>query len=317
MQNKLSGISLAFRWSPIKPLPGKPLPRSRSRHSSCRHGDCIYVIGGKDGRVSLKDVWKFYIGSGEWEKLSLKGDCPSYLEGHTLVSHKKNLVLFGGSFGDDVTDSALWIINPGAPIPFTIAWVVTMLDLYQNSCWFPYYFLKQYWIIEAPRVAVIGVNLFFLLNIIRVLVHKLRKTRTLEPQVTKVRKAVKAAIVLLPLLGITNIVNLIDPPAESVVQFGLWSYSTYFLVSFQGFFISLLYCYLNGEVQAALKKHWTNYQESKSCSSLQNMKNRRSCSMVTSTFDLALNQRIHSQFNKKSPLIKMKSCSSSYTESIL
>lgn len=63
------------------------------------------------------------------------------------------------------------------------------------------------------------------------------------------RKAVKAAIVLLPLLGITNIVNLIDPPAESVVQFGLWSYSTYFLVSFQGFFISLLYCYLNGEVR--------------------------------------------------------------------
>ena len=62
------------------------------------------------------------------------------------------------------------------------------------------------------------------------------------------RKAVKAAIVLLPLLGITNIVNLIDPPADSVVQFGLWSYSTYFLVSFQGFFISLLYCYLNGEV---------------------------------------------------------------------
>lgn len=62
MQNKQSGISLAFRWSPIKPLPGKPLPRSRSRHSSCRHGDCIYVIGGKDGRVSLKDVWKFYIG---------------------------------------------------------------------------------------------------------------------------------------------------------------------------------------------------------------------------------------------------------------
>lgn len=26
---------------------------------------------------------------------------------------QKHLVLFGGSFGDDVTDSALWIINPG------------------------------------------------------------------------------------------------------------------------------------------------------------------------------------------------------------
>ncbi|XP_022310010.2 PDF receptor-like [Crassostrea virginica] len=210
-----------------------------------------------------------------------------------------------------------YILGWGAPIPFTVAWVVTMLDLYKNSCWFPYYFLDQYWIIEAPRVMVIGVNLFFLLNIIRVLVHKLRKTRTLEPQLTKVRKAVKAAIVLLPLLGITNIVNLIDPPADSVVQFGLWSYSTYFLVSFQGFFISLLYCYLNGEVQAALKKHWANYKESKSCSSVQNFKNRRSCSMVTSTFDLTLNQRIQNQFSKKSPLIRVKSCNSTYTESIL
>nr|XP_022307765.1 uncharacterized protein LOC111113768 isoform X2 [Crassostrea virginica] len=112
MQNKSSGISLAFRWNPVKPLPGKPLPRSRSRHCSCRHGDCIYVIGGKDGRVSLKDIWRFRIDNGEWEKITLKGDVPSYLEGHTLVSHKKNLLLFGGSFGDDVTDSALWIINP-------------------------------------------------------------------------------------------------------------------------------------------------------------------------------------------------------------
>lgn len=55
------------------------------------------------------------------------------------------------------------------------------------------------------------------------------------------------------------------------------------------------------QVQAALKKHWTNYQESKSCSSLQNMKNRRSCSMVTSTFDLALNQVISVLINERLP----------------
>lgn len=138
-------------------------------------------------------------------------------------------------------------------------------------------------------------------------------------------------------------------------------------------------------MQAALKKHWANYKESKSCSSVQNFKNRRSCSMVTSTFDLTLNQvicwsvsllqltrtlwlincllfslplrsyfihihmkssapyestilkiiekdcnlfsknssyffcsqRIQNQFSKKSPLIRVKSCNSTYTESIL
>ncbi|XP_061179886.1 uncharacterized protein LOC133188462 [Saccostrea echinata] len=112
MQNKLSGLSLTFRWSQIKPLPGKPLPRSRSRHSSCLHGDCVYVIGGKDGRISLKDIWKFCLETSQWERLTLKGDSLSYLEGHSLVSYKKNLLLFGGSFGDNVTDSSLWIINP-------------------------------------------------------------------------------------------------------------------------------------------------------------------------------------------------------------
>lgn len=63
------------------------------------------------------------------------------------------------------------------------------------------------------------------------------------------RKAVRAALVLLPLLGITNILNLIEAPLDSGVwMFGLWSYSTHFLRSFQGFFIALIYCFLNGEV---------------------------------------------------------------------
>ena len=62
------------------------------------------------------------------------------------------------------------------------------------------------------------------------------------------RKAVKAAIILLPLLGITNFVVMTDPPTHDVTTFGFWSYTTFFLVSFQGFFISLLYCFLNGEV---------------------------------------------------------------------
>lgn len=68
--------------------------------------------------------------------------------------------------------------------------------------------------------------------------------------------------------------------------------------------LKLLFSYVtfwHWQVQAALKKHWTNYQESKSCSSLQNMKNRRSCSMVTSTFDLALNQVISVLINKRLP----------------
>lgn len=90
-------------------------------------------------------------------------------------------------------------------------------------------------------------NFFFLMNIIRVLVMKLRQSQASDIEQT--RKAVRAAIVLLPLLGITNL--LYQVPALNLKppwKFAMWSYVTHFLTSFQGFFIALIYCFLNGEV---------------------------------------------------------------------
>lgn len=87
------------------------------------------------------------------------------------------------------------------------------------------------------------------MNIIRVLVVKLRQSHTSDLE--QVRKAVRAAIVLLPLLGITNLLNMTEAPLhKSALQFAIWSYTTHFLTSFQGVFIAIIYCFLNGEVSA-------------------------------------------------------------------
>ena len=59
----------------------------------------------------------------------------------------------------------------------------------------------------------------------------------------------RAAIVLQPLLGITNSLQMVaTPDSTNIVYFATWSVVTTFLVSFQGFFASLFYCFLNGEV---------------------------------------------------------------------
>lgn len=142
-----------------------------------------------------------------------------------------------------------------------------------NRCWWGYNLTPSYWFLEGPRLTIIlvmclhssiimtvewriytrlltsffQVNLLYLLNILRVLVTKLRTSQCSEAE--QLRKSVKAALVLLPLLGITNALVMVRAPLDrSAFEFALWSYSSHFLTSFQGFFVSLLYCFLNGEV---------------------------------------------------------------------
>lgn len=136
------------------------------------------------------------------------------------------------------------------PVPLTIP--------LSCRCLWGYNLTPYYWILEGPRLAVILLNFCFLLNIIRVLVVKLRQSHTSDLE--QARKAVRAAVVLLPLLGITNLLNMSKAPLDkSALQFALWSYTTHFLTSFQGFFIASLYCFLNGEVRLAIMKSLSVY----------------------------------------------------------
>ncbi|XP_069179327.1 PDF receptor isoform X3 [Procambarus clarkii] len=177
-----------------------------------------------------------------------------FIEG--LYLHNKiTVTVFHHSFYYSAYQAVGW----GVPVLMTAAWATATAMFYGSSrCWWGYNFTPYYWIMEGPRFSVISMNMVFLLNIIRVLVTKLRQSNSSEAQ--QVRKAVKAAIVLLPLLGITNVLNMVKAPlGRSAAEFGLWSYATHFLTSFQGVFIALLYCFLNGEVRTAVRKYVYNY----------------------------------------------------------
>ncbi|KAK9694989.1 7 transmembrane receptor (Secretin family) [Popillia japonica] len=152
----------------------------------------------------------------------------------------------------------MFIEGWGIPLFMIMIWVFVMLfGVVTSGCWFLYSRLPHYWILEGPRYAVIIVNIIFLLNIIRVLVSKLQQSRTSE--IEQVRKAVRAAVFLLPLMGIANILFIVDYRIfKKAWKFALWSYITYFITTFQGFFVAVLYCFLNEEVRSA-KKFNTRY----------------------------------------------------------
>ncbi|XP_066256943.1 PDF receptor isoform X2 [Euwallacea similis] len=137
----------------------------------------------------------------------------------------------------------------------TAIWLIVMIVKDVKTTWAYYYFLPYYWILEGPRSFLIIINFLFLLNIIRVLVVKLRETQSSE--IEQVKKAVRAAIFLLPLMGTAHILFLLDYTSfNEAWKFGLWSYFTYFLNTFQGFFVAVLYCFLNGEVQTAIRNSY-------------------------------------------------------------
>ena len=53
-------------WTSVVPSsPDAKVPTSRSKHASVLHGPNLYLLGGRNGNVPLKDFWKYHIGKQE------------------------------------------------------------------------------------------------------------------------------------------------------------------------------------------------------------------------------------------------------------
>ncbi|OBS75525.1 hypothetical protein A6R68_18023, partial [Neotoma lepida] len=100
------------------------------------------------------------------------------------------------------------------------------------------------------------VNFFFLLNIVRVLVTKMRQTH--EAEAYMYLKAVKATMVLVPLLGVQFVVFPWRPSHKVLGK--IYDYVMHSLIHFQGFFVATIYCFFNHEVQVALKRQWAKFK---------------------------------------------------------
>nr|XP_058929559.1 corticotropin-releasing factor receptor 2 isoform X4 [Kogia breviceps] len=140
------------------------------------------------------------------------------------------------------------------PCPIIIAWAIGKLYYENEQCWFGKEpgDLVDY-IYQGPIILVLLINFVFLFNIVRILMTKLRASTTSET--IQYRKAVKATLVLLPLLGITYMLFFVNPGEDELSQI-VFIYFNSFLQSFQGFFVSVFYCFFNGEVRSAVRKKW-------------------------------------------------------------
>uniref|UniRef100_A0A2H8TM22 Diuretic hormone receptor n=1 Tax=Melanaphis sacchari TaxID=742174 RepID=A0A2H8TM22_9HEMI len=172
-------------------------------------------------------------------------------------------------FPDRVRLRTYMAIGWGIPLIIISTWCVTKLlvptkndlDLYNQITYERYCpLMASYvddWIYQSPIVIVLLINSVFLVKIMRVLITKIRSTKSAETH--NYKKATKALLVLIPLLGITFCLDMINPSSTGLLV-NIYKFSKVIIISTQGFTVSLLYCFFNNEVQNTLKYHIARWQ---------------------------------------------------------
>uniref|UniRef100_A0A2I3HLC6 Pituitary adenylate cyclase-activating polypeptide type I receptor n=1 Tax=Nomascus leucogenys TaxID=61853 RepID=A0A2I3HLC6_NOMLE len=177
------------------------------------------------------------------------------------------------------------IIGWGTPTVCVTVWAMLRLYFDDTGCWDMNDSTALWWVIKGPVVGSIMVNFVLFIGIIVILVQKLQspdmggnessiyfscvqkcycKPQRAQQHSCKMSelsaitlRLARSTLLLIPLFGIHYTVFAFSPENVSkrerlVFELGLGS--------FQGFVVAVLYCFLNGEVQAEIKRKWRSWK---------------------------------------------------------
>ncbi|XP_059200824.1 pituitary adenylate cyclase-activating polypeptide type I receptor-like [Centropristis striata] len=144
------------------------------------------------------------------------------------------------------------LIGWGLPSLVLILWVLTRLFHDDRGCWDDTDKVAIWWIIKGPITASLLVNIVIFINVIRILVQKLKSSAMVGNNDTgHFMRLAKSTLFLIPLFGMHYTVFAFLPETTGVAA---RLYIELGLGSFQGFVVALLYCFMNGEVQTELRR---------------------------------------------------------------
>ncbi|XP_048867170.1 vasoactive intestinal polypeptide receptor 1-like isoform X2 [Brienomyrus brachyistius] len=151
------------------------------------------------------------------------------------------------------------VIGWGVPSAVLTVWVLTRYFTDDRGCWDDTENVAIWWIIKAPITASLLVNFIIFISVIRILMQKLRSPAAGGCDVGHFMRLAKSTLFLIPLFGTHYMVfaflpETVGEAARLYIELGLGS--------FQGFVVALLYCFLNGEVQAEMRRRLSKWQMS-------------------------------------------------------
>ncbi|KDR09908.1 parathyroid hormone/parathyroid hormone-related peptide receptor-like isoform X2 [Zootermopsis nevadensis] len=154
------------------------------------------------------------------------------------------------------------VLGWGLPVLFVVLWVVARLKLEDTMCWTTHDNQHVFLLIRLPVITSVLLSFALFVNIVRVLLVKMKSNVCLQRRKWRYRRWAKSTLVLVPLFGVHYVLFIWMSPSQQVNETLeiVCLFCDQLFASLQGFFVSLLYCLLNSEVRAEVVRKWRSYR---------------------------------------------------------
>ncbi|CAN7991751.1 unnamed protein product [Ixodes hexagonus] len=178
------------------------------------------------------------------------------------------------AFSQQMNLKVYYAVGWGAPVILVIIYSALRATKSNVRCWRN---MTVYdYVFTGPILAALAVNIFFMSHVIYILVTKLRQSNVSDT--ANFRKVLRAVLILIPVFGGHFILTTFVSPA-SCTSYLSKQYAEWTIVGLQGLFVSLIFCYLNGEVQGLVRRSYVRYNNDRSLS----RRHRPSVPLTTTT----------------------------------
>ncbi|XP_076250715.1 corticotropin-releasing factor receptor 2-like isoform X1 [Rhynchophorus ferrugineus] len=143
----------------------------------------------------------------------------------------------------------LYIVVAALTFIPSIIWAGIMVNFEATDCWAVDRNGAQ-WSVDSFRIVILLINTFLLLDIIKVMVSKMKQGGTTR----QTKAAFRATIFLIPLFGLHVFITAKKIVVnDTCTAEDVYDYFRYTMEALQGIFVAILFCYANSEVQNELR----------------------------------------------------------------